>query len=404
MNKRNKYLDLLIATKDKKQIKVITGVRRSGKSTLLELFSEYLRDSGVADESILEMNFELLKFDNIQDYKALNNYVMQRICMNGKTYLLLDEIGKVREWEKVVASLQADKSLDVDIYITGSNATLLSSDLSILIGGRYLEIRMLPLSFSEYCDFVNAIDQTSIDSAYYNFTRYGGFPGILDMGNDKKLIDSFLDGIYNSILIKDVVSRNAVRDIDLLERVLKFICANIGKPVSAKKISDYLTSMGRKASHETVDSYLRMLADSFIIYKVRNYDIKGKQFLANLGKYFLVDIGMRNFLIGEKGDAIGSTLENLVFSELMYRGYNISVGRYGEYEVDFVAEKNLKYVYIQVTTSMLDETVRERELRPFAYIKDHYPKVVITADKSPFNDYDGVRAINIVDFISGKKL
>jgi predicted AAA+ superfamily ATPase len=240
----------------------------------------------------------------------------------------------------------------------------------------------------------------SADDAYYEYSKYGGFPGVFDMDWDEKLIRSFLDGIYNSILIRDVVSRNAIRDVDLLERIIRFVASNIGKPISAKKISDYLTSMGRKTSHETVDNYLRILTESFIIYKSKNYDIKGKQFLANLGKYFFVDVGMRNYLSGGKGAALGGVLENQVFTELLFRGYEVCVGKLGEYEIDFVAVKNGRPSYYQVTTSMSDESVAERELRPLMAIKDQYPKYIISTDKSPFTDYDGITQIHIVNFLT----
>jgi predicted AAA+ superfamily ATPase len=403
MNKRDAYLNQLIDAKGKKQIKVITGVRRSGQSTLLELFADFLRETGVDDDAIIEINFELMEFDEIRDYKALYQYIEARRMPRKQTYIILDEVGKVSEWEKAVASLQADKNADVDIYITGSNASLLSSDLSGLLGGRYLEIHMLPLAFSEYEEFIEASGMTlSAADAYYEYLQHGGFPGIFDMNRNEKLILAFFEGIYHSILIKDVVSRNAIRDVDLLERVIRFVAGNIGQSISAKRISDYLTSMGRKTTHETVDNYLRALSESFIIYKARNYDIKGKQSLANLGKYFFVDIGMRNFLLGERSEALGGVLENQVFIELLFRGYQVYVGQMGEFEVDFVAIKDGLPSYYQVTTSMSSESVATRELRPLTLIKDQYPKFIVSTDKSPFTDYDGITQINIVDFLANR--
>jgi len=400
MEKRDIYLEQLKKAKDKNQIKVITGVRRCGKSTLLNLFAEYLYESGVETDAVIEMNFELMQFDDIHDYKELYGIIEEKRNPKKRTYLLLDEVGRVDGWEKTVASLQADKKVDVDIYITGSNATLLSSELSTLLGGRYLEVHMLPLSFSEYLDFLSDGAGTTED-AYFDYTMYGGFPGIFEMNRDENLIRSFLDGIYHSILIKDVVSRNQVRDVDLLERVLRFVANNIGNQVSAKNISGYLTGMGRKASHETVDNYLHMLTEAFIIYKARNFDIKRKQLLANLGKYYFVDIGMRNYLSGQKGEALSGVLENQVYAELLFRGYQVSVGKIGELEVDFVAEKNGAISYYQVTSTMADQETRERELRPFKLIKDNYPKFIVSADRTPFRDYDGITQINIRDFLEG---
>jgi len=402
VNSRNAYLEQLIRAKDKPQIKVITGVRRSGKSTLLDLFADYLRQSGIGDSAIIEINFELMAFDEIRDYKQLYELIEKRRQKGARTYLLLDEIGRVEEWEKAVAGLQADKKADVDIYITVSNATLLSSELSTLLGGRYLEIRMQPLAFSEYLEFLeNDHINNSVEDAYYDYTKYGGFPGIFDMGADERLIESFLEGIYHSILIKDVAARNAVRDIDLLERIVRFVAANIGNPLSTRKVSDYLISLGRKASQETVDNYLSMLAEAFIIYKARNFDIKGKRHLVNLGKYYFVDIGLRNFLSGSRGEAAGSVLENQVFLELLFRGYRVSVGKLGDLEVDFVCEKNGLLSYYQVTTSMADDAVRERELRPLRLIRDNYPKYVISTDKTPLSDFDGVTHLNIIEFLRG---
>jgi len=402
MYSRDAYLEQLVRAKDKPQIKVITGVRRSGKSTLLDLFSAHLRQNGIEDKAIIEINFELMEFDEVRDYKQLYETIESKRIKKTHTYLLLDEVGRVEGWEKAVAGLQADKKADVDIYVTGSNATLLSSELSTLLGGRYLEIKMQPLVFSEYLDFLEYNNiAAKPEEAYYNYTKYGGFPGIFDMGADERLIGSFLEGIYHSILIKDVATRNAVRDIDLLERIVRFVAGNIGKIVSTKKISDYLISMGRKVSHETVDNYLSMLVSAFIIYKARNFDIKGKQQLANLGKYYFVDVGMSNHLSGGKGEAAGSILENQVFLELLFRGCKIHVGKLGDLEVDFVAEKNGLLSYYQITTSMADEAVRERELRPLRLIRDNYPKYIISTDKTPLNDFDGVTHINIIDFLRG---
>jgi len=397
MKNRDLYLNKLIAFKDITLIKVITGMRRCGKSTLLELFNRYLLKSNVSPNNIIRMNFESLEFDYIKSYKDLYLYVKERVIKSEKTYILLDEIQQVEYWEKAVNSFLVD--FDVDIYITGSNAYLLSSELSTLLSGRYVEIKMLPLSFKEYLDF-NEYKAGEDKSEYFNsYLEFGGLPAITDIKDRPETIKPFLSGIYNTVIMKDVVQRNAVRDAALLENVMRFVASNIGSPVSTKKISDYLTSAGRKTSSDTIDNYLKMLESAFIIYKANRYDLKGKLHLKTLEKYYIVDTGIRNELLGFRNVDYGHILENVVYLELLRRGYEVYVGKVGTLEVDFVATKADKKVYYQVSATILTEETKERELRPLRSIQDHYEKVMLTMDKTFIKDYNGIKNINIIEFL-----
>lgn len=397
MKKRDMYLKQLAALRDKSLIKVITGVRRCGKSSLLDLFEEYLMNDGVQTQSIIHMNFESLAFDEIKTYTQLYAYVKDRLNPNGKSYLLLDEVQQVDDWEKAVNSLRIDA--DTDIYLTGSNAYILASELSTLLSGRYVEIKMLPLSFKEYLDFNDYCSDSSIDKHFNDYIEYGSFPGITEIREHPNTIKPFLSGIYNTIIMKDVVQRNSVRDPALLESLIRFVAGNIGNPVSTKSISDYLTSAGRKTTSDTIDNYLRMLENAFILYRARRYDLKGKLHLKTQEKYYLVDTGLRNEVIGMRGRDYGYTLENIVYLELLRRGYEVSIGKLGTYEIDFVATKPGKIVYYQVTATMLSEETRVRELRSLQKIPDNYEKIVLSMDRTPFNDFDGIRHINILDFL-----
>jgi len=387
----------MIGLKDNSLVKVITGVRRCGKSSLLDLFEQHLLESGVNSSSIIRMNFESMEFDDIRDYKALNSYVTERITGNGKTYVLLDEVQTVLEWERAVNSFRLDKTLD--IYITGSNGHLLSSELSTLLSGRYIEIHMLPLSFLEFLDF-NGLDTTGdIDKHFNLYIRRGGLPGVTELGGNDAVIRDYINGIYNTIFVKDIVQRNEVRDPALLENVIRFMAGNIGNSISVKKISDYLTSGGRKTSSETIDNYLHMLTNAFVLYRASRYDLKGKQQLKTQGKYYIVDVGIRNELVGKRGQDYGFVLENIVYFELLRRGYNVAIGALAGLEVDFVATNPDKTVYYQVTATMLAEETRERELRPLRAIQDNYEKIVLSMDRTPMTDYGGIKAVNIVDFL-----
>ncbi|MBM7560880.1 ATP-binding protein [Fusibacter tunisiensis] len=398
MKNRDLYLNQLIQFRDKKLIKVITGLRRSGKSTLLSLFENHLIASGVDRKHIIRMNFESFEFDEIISYKELHAHIKERINdTNKRHYILLDEVQQVASWERVVNSLLVDAN--VDIYITGSNAYLLSSELSTLLSGRYVEIKMQPLSFKEYLDFLESDKEMSLPEKFNQYLEYGGLPTVVELLDNPDTIGPFLEGIYNTVLMKDVIERNGVRDAALLERILKFIAANIGSIVSTKKISDYLTSSGRKTTSDTIDNYLKMLENAFIIYRANRYDLKGKMFLKTLEKYYIVDIGIRNKLTGLRNTDYGHVLENIVYLELLRRGYKVTIGKIGSLEVDFVASKTNEKIYYQVSATLMDEKTRARELRPLEAISDNYPKYILTMDQTVFNDYSGIRVKNIIDFL-----
>lgn len=397
MKNRDLYLKKLIQFKNKPFIKVITGIRRCGKSSLLTLFENYLIKNGVEKEKIIRMNFESFVFDEIINYKELHAYIKTRITNNTDIhYIILDEIQQVQDWEKAVNSFLVDAN--VDIYITGSNAYLLSSELSTLLSGRYVEIKMMPLSFKEYLEFTNNID-SNIELSFNKYIEFGSLPTVVELLDIPETIGPFLEGIYNTVLIKDVIERNNIRDAALLENILKFIASNIGSIVSSKKISDYLTSSGRKVTSETIDNYLKMLENAFIIYKANRYDLKGKMFLKTLEKYYIVDTGIRNQLTSLCNTDYGHVLENIVYLELLRRGYKVTIGKIGSLEVDFVATKQNEKIYYQVSASILDENTKERELRPLENISDNYPKIVLTMDKTPFTDFSGIKIVNILDFL-----
>lgn len=397
MKNRDLYLKKLIQFKNKPFIKVITGIRRCGKSSLLTLFENYLIENGVEKEKIIRMNFESFDFDEITNYKELHAYIKTRITNNTDIhYIILDEIQQVQGWEKAINSFLVDAN--VDIYITGSNAYLLSSELSTLLSGRYVEIKMMPLSFKEYLEFTNNID-SNIELSFNKYIEFGSLPTVVELLDIPETIGPFLEGIYNTVLIKDVIERNSIRDAALLENILKFIASNIGSIVSSKKISDYLTSSGRKVTSETIDNYLKMLENAFIIYKANRYDLKGKMFLKTLEKYYIVDTGIRNQLTSLRNTDYGHVLENIVYLELLRRGYEVTIGKIGSLEVDFVATKQNEKIYYQVSASILDENTKERELRPLENISDNYPKIVLTMDKTPFTDFSGIKIVNILDFL-----
>jgi predicted AAA+ superfamily ATPase len=400
VKKRDLYLTQLINFQDKPLIKVVTGIRRCGKSTLLALFEEHLLGSGVPAEHIIRMNFEALEFDDITTYKTLYSYIKNKITRRkAKFYLLLDEVQQVESWEKAVNSFLVD--FNVDIYITGSNAYLLSSELSTLLSGRYVEIKMQPLSFKEYLDFIDFGKTDNTWALFEDYLQYGGLPTVVELKDHPDTIAPFLTGIYNTVIMKDVIQRNRVRDPALLGSVLKFIAANIGNTVSTKKISDYLTSHGRKTTSDTIDNYLKMLENAFIIYRASRYDLKGKLFLKTLEKYYMVDTGIRNQLTGLRNTDYGHVLENIVYFELLRRGFAVAIGKVGTLEIDFVATKLDEKIYYQVAATIMDQTTRDRELRPLQAITDHYQKVILTMDKTIYKDFEGIKNINIIDFLLG---
>jgi predicted AAA+ superfamily ATPase len=414
MLERGVYLKKLVSWKDSVQlIKVITGVRRCGKSSLLGLFGEYLVKKGVAPASILKINFESMEYSELNQARDLHEFVKKHKAKKGKTYVLLDEVQQVNEWERAVNSLRLDKSLD--IYITGSNTYMLNSQLATLLSGRYIEIRMLPLSFSEFLSFSYAAGAAgkrgkagpvkSREQYFQDYLTRGSFPGLFSLDRERRgepaLDNEYLSGIYNTIVMKDIIKMNQIRDVDILEKIILYLADNIGNIVSAKKIADYLTSAGRKTSSDTTDNYLKMLENSYLFYRARRNDIKGKHLMKTNDKFFIVDLGLRNFLKGRKSD-YGSVLENVIYFELFRRGYDVSVGKLDSLEVDFVAGNTEEQLYVQVTSSLADGKVRERELLPLRKIPDNYKKVILSLDPvGPFNDIDGMLHYNIIDWLTG---
>lgn len=394
---RENYLKKIIDAKDTDFIKVITGMKRTGKSTLLLMFRDYLLANGVKEENIVHINFESAKYDDIKDYKDLYKYIEDKV-KDEKIYLLLDEIQSVSSWEKAINSFKVD--FNMDIYITGSNAYLLSSELSTLLSGRYIEIKMYPLSFKEFLVF-NNYDENNLEEKFNEYLKYGGLPAItLIKGNDE-LILSYLNDIYNTIVKKDIIDRNNIKDVALLENIIKYLFNNVGSPISSNKISDYLNSnkVVQKSNHQTIDNYLNMLEKSYIIYKADRTDVKSKSLLKTLGKYYVSDSGIRNIILGFRNINEGHLLENIVYLELLRRGYRVNIGKIGDYEAHFVAENPHTIRYYQVAQSISDEDVRAREIRSLENIPDNYEKIILSMDKSINNDYNGIKVRNIINWL-----
>ena len=399
MINRELYINKLLAYKDTEFIKVITGIRRCGKSSLLKIFKdEILKENKKAN--IIYMNFESFEFDDIKNYKEMYDWIKERTKQNQKNYILLDEVQRITGWEKVVNALLID--IDSDIYITGSNAYLLSSELSTYLTGRYIEIKVLPLSFKEFLDFTVLEDNISIEDKFIEYVKFGGMPGIITIKNEADLYENVIKGIYNTVFMKDVVERNKLVDGSLLEKILKFLMSNIGSQISSKKIADYLTSQGTKITHNTVLNYLKMLENAYIIYKAPRYDIKGKELLKTLEKYYIVDTGIRNVTIGFRNSDFGHIIENIVYFELLRRGYDVTVGKTDALEVDFIATKSNDKKYFQVTYTMLEENVKQRELNSLRQINDNYEKIALTMDKLYNNtSEDGIKIKYLIDWLLG---
>ena len=400
MISRDNYLERLKAFKDNKLIKVITGIRRCGKSTLLELFKEYLKGEGVSDDNIIHINLELMKYDDVRDYKTFYNLITEKIKNNDRCYLLIDEIQQVDKWEKAINSMNVE--FNVDIYITGSNAYLLSSEISTLLSGRYVEIKMLPLSFKEYLEFDHLPHDWTLEDKFNQYLKFGSLPAVPTLPQDNTTINEFLLGIYNTVIVKDVISRNNIKDIGLLEQIVKYVVANTGNIISANKISGYVSSQGRGETTKatTVSNYLDMLEKAYIIYPVKRYDIKGKEQLKNLAKYYVVDTGIRNMLMGYSDSDFGHVLETIAYLELIRRGYQVFIGKWYELEVDFIAVKQDEKKYYQVCLTLMDEKVKERELAPLKAIPDNYEKTILSMDKTYITDYEGIKFENIIDFLT----
>lgn len=399
MIERTEYLDELKRWKDKDLIKVITGIRRCGKSTLFQLFIDYLKSTDISDEQIISINLEDADY-NFEDYKQLYDYIKEKVDSKKKYYVFLDEVQNVPMFQKAVDSLYIKKNIDV--YITGSNAYLLSGNLATLLSGRYIEIKMLPLSFKEY---VSAFDDNNYQQLFLNYMRNGGMPGNISiLKSNPNDLDKYLDGIFSTIVYKDIMARNNINDKMLLESVLKFIFDSIGSPISTKKISDTLTSKGISTSNHTVEKYISAFVESFLIYKAERFDIKGKNLLARDYKYYVVDQGLRSYLLGKKADSdMGHILENIVYLELLRRGYKVYVGKVDDLEVDFVAESREGLKYFQVALTVRDEKVLQRELRSLQKTGDYYPKYLLTLDMDLEGDYDGITKINVVDWLLQNK-
>ena len=401
MINRTEYLEQLKRFKDKDLIKVVTGIRRCGKSTLFELFINYLQESGVKEEQIIKINLEDADY-NFENYKELYDFINKQLDSKKRYYVFLDEVQNVPMFQKAVDSLYIKKN--VDVYITGSNAYLLSGELATLLSGRYVEIKMLPLSFKEYLSAFENKEKSRYEY-FLDYMKNGGMPGnipiLQDNPND---LDTYLEGIFTTIIYKDIITRNNITDRMILESVLKFIFDSIGSPISTKKISDTLTSKGMITSNHTVENYITAFIDSFLIYKAERFDVKGKNLLARDYKYYVADPGLRSYLLGKKADSdMGHILENIVYLELLRRGYNVYVGKVGELEVDFVAENRNGLKYYQVALSVRDEKVLERELRSLQKTGDHYPKYLITLDMDLEADYDGITKINVIDWLLNDK-
>ncbi len=395
MINREEYLNELIRWKDKDLIKVVTGIRRCGKSTLFDLFIDYLKMSGVKSNQIIHINLEDADYD-FKDYKELYHFINDKIVSEDNFYVFLDEVQNVPGFQRAVDSLYIKKN--VDVYITGSNAYLLSGELATLLSGRYIEIKMLPLSFKEY---ISAFDNNNYQQLFLDYMRNGGMPGNINiLKSNVNDLDKYLDGIFSTIVYKDIMARNNITDKLLLESVIKYIFDSIGSPISIKKISDTLTSKGISTSNHTVENYITALLESFLIYKAERFDVKGKNLLARDYKYYVVDSGLRSYLLGKKADSdMGHILENIVYLELLRRGYKVYVGKVDDLEVDFVAENRDGLRYYQVALTVRDEKVLERELRSLQKTGDHYPKTLLTLDMDLETDYDGIRKVNVVDWL-----
>jgi predicted AAA+ superfamily ATPase len=397
MIKREKYLKRIRPFIDKPVIKVITGIRRCGKSTFLKMLINELAGRGVSKKNIIYINKDSLEFDQIKGYSELNEYVIRKLKgLKGRKYLLIDEVQEIKEWERAIASFLTNAT--ADIYITGSNAGLLSSDLATLLTGRYIEFKINTLTFSEFLKFRKKTAKEKEDE-FALFLRYGGFPGIHQMELDDEVISQYINSIYSTILLKDVVSRNQVRDVALLERIVRYITDNTGNITSAKRISNYIRSQHLTCSVDTVQSYIRWLTDAYLVLKANRFDIRGKRILELYEKYYPGDSGLIFGIHGNRTVDLGSKLENIVYLELLSRNYKVSTGKLYDLEVDFVATRGNQKKYIQVTYLMHDKKVAEREFGVLSSIRDNYPKIVLSLDKYFEEEHDGIKWQNLVDFL-----
>ena len=394
---RRDYLDKLIAFKDKKLIKVITGIRRCGKSTIMEIFRDWLLNNGVSPEQILYLNFE--DYDNIElrNPLALHQYIKPLILSDKPTYIFFDEIQQVKDFPDIINSINLKPN--VDLYVTGSNAYMLSNEIATLLSGRYVEIAMLPLSFKEYVEGCGGSD--NLEKAYTNYITQSSFPYTLALDRPKDITD-YLNGVYNTVVMKDIISRKKIQDVMMLESVIRFVADNIGNMLSTKRIADIMTADGRKIDQKTVEKYLTSLCETFFVYEAKRYNVKGKQLLKTLGKYYLVDVGLRRMLLGGRSFDAGRLLENVVYLELLRRQKSVYIGKIDNLEVDFVAIDENDIVYYQVAATVRDEATLKRELSSLQQINDQYQKYILTLDEDPEADYDGIKRINALKWLMGE--
>lgn len=429
LKNRDFYLDKLISFQDTEPVKVITGIRRCGKSSLMKLMIRHLQESGIPDEQIIFMNFESMEYRSM-DVNQLYQYIKEKNSKDKFVYLFFDEIQRMSGWQDAINSFRVD--FPCDIYITGSNAYLLSSEFATYLSGRYVEIKMLPLSFKEFIAFhgYKMIERkspagktvkkiTDNDGTVYDteelfeaYLKFGGMPGIADVGLDTDKAMTLLDGVYSTVVMRDILEREKrkgqrqLTDADLLRKIIMFLADNIGSSTSVTSIGNTLANEGlldnnrkTKPAVQTVQAYVNALLESYIFYEAKRYDIKGKEFLRTLGKYYIVDIGLRNYLLGFLDMDTGHVLENVVYFELLRRGYNTAIGKVGNTTVDFVVSNANEKIYYQVTQTMISEQIKERELRPMMQIRDNYEKIVLTMDKVFAASVDGVKIINLIDWL-----
>lgn len=398
MIKRKEYLKQLLSWKDQNIIKVLTGIRRCGKSTILKLYQEYLLNNGIDPSQIISINFEELEYEDLQDYKKLYQYIKDRLVENKMVYIFLDEIQNVPSYEKVVDSLHVKEN--IDIYITGSNSYIFSGQLATYLSGRYIEIPVLPLSFKEVYN-----PQTNKEEAFQKYIKTGGFPYINQIQLLNEQIDMYLEGIYNTVIVKDIEERinrknsKSVTDIALLKAISKYLSSVVGSPVSIRSITNYFKSNKRTTSPNTISNYVEALCESYLYYPVEVMDISGKEVLKSNKKYYIVDPGIRNYILPKQFYDLGFTIENIVYLELLRRRYNVNIGRNGRTEIDFIAKRNDVYTYIQVTASLVDENTFNREIRPLQQIEDNYEKIILTLDRYTLGNYEGIKVINIIDWL-----
>lgn len=393
---RHAYLDKLIAFKDKKLIKVITGIRRCGKSTIMEIYRDWLCSHGVQPNQIIYLNFEDYDYYELRDPRVLYAFIKQKMNAEKMTYIFFDEIQHVRDFPDIVNSLNLKPM--VDLYITGSNAYMLSSEIATLLSGRYVEIAMLPLSFREYVEGIGGT--TNLSQTYMDYITKSSFPYTLELDTHAEIND-YLNGVYNTIVVKDIMSRKKLPDVMMLESVIRFTADNIGNILSTKRIADIMTADGRKIDQKTVERYLSALCETFFVYETKRYNIKGKQLLKTLGKYYLVDIGLRRMLLGSRSFDAGRILENIVYLELLHRQKKVYVGKMDSLEVDFVAIDENGITYYQVAATVRDEATLKRELSSLQQINDQYPKYILTLDEDPDADYNGIKRINALKWLMG---